>query len=719
MTTDRSPVGDLLRQWAAEGTAAGNIGDYYDNRDRGHSMLDLRPYPQIQLFKYSPEELEARHDWAVATEVRPFICFGNSSTSAGPTNGGCNPRVLTTVQAGFDILYRQYRGGNLYMYPAHHDYQPGHAGINGTLYGDLLPANTPYMIISHGSSGTDQPFMHAVPFTLAAFRPEVKKKLSDAGLLMPTLQMIFRMSNKQVKEPADYLTGKAHPVVFEGSNVNAEKMVRMAHDIDAGHVPPLARIELKESPKSVAGRDYVDPFPEVIGATPCAIATAFRPWQFTQRFVLSAKSSKDINNLPLTYQWVLLQGDAEKIKINPLNKEGSDVEIIIPYHERAPSVAIPEISSNRVDIAVFVNNGTYFSPPAIFSNFSFDSETRTYDDQQRIMEIGYSAGEPVISVNDWVRLLDQITGDKPSPALKLLLERAGISPANNDAIHQFEDRYKAEAANVTDLEKKQHEADDNLKKTPDDKHCQAEVNAARKTLDAGTKKRDELLTQSIPGLAKPIKELIESTLTTMMNEPMFYIDHASELDPAPTATLKTLEAYGIINRSADGKIELLPLFPGDKPAAERLSRYQKSWLGRLNGQAIAARIPGISSSFASNEADFRLTIAKPFRDVFRYATSGQCLGLTRYDGKKVTDFNSDGNIALERDAMGRCVNAQSVNYERHTPASYNPRNGPDPTPLTFAAGTDFIHYQYADANDFAGKATNVSKPDASATTQPK
>ena len=58
--------------------------------------------------------------------------------------------------------------------------------------------------------------MHICRHVLAAFRPEVKKKLTETGLLMPTIQMLWRSTNKQLKDPKEYLTGKAHPAVFEG-----------------------------------------------------------------------------------------------------------------------------------------------------------------------------------------------------------------------------------------------------------------------------------------------------------------------------------------------------------------------------------------------------------------------------------------------------------------------------------------------------------------------
>ena len=57
------------------------------------------------------------------------------------------------------FLYRQYRGGQLYVYPEHRDHDPGHNGQGG--YGDLFPTNSPCVVISQGSSGSDRAFVRA------------------------------------------------------------------------------------------------------------------------------------------------------------------------------------------------------------------------------------------------------------------------------------------------------------------------------------------------------------------------------------------------------------------------------------------------------------------------------------------------------------------------------------------------------------------------------
>jgi hypothetical protein len=121
ITTAGGEAGDLLRKWYKEGTAAGNVGDWYDNRDGGHSDLDTKPYPQLQRIVYSEEDVKQRRHWAAAGMVRPQVTFGNSSTSAPPTLGGSNPRSLYLHPRGLPLVYEQYTHANPYIYPEHRD----------------------------------------------------------------------------------------------------------------------------------------------------------------------------------------------------------------------------------------------------------------------------------------------------------------------------------------------------------------------------------------------------------------------------------------------------------------------------------------------------------------------------------------------------------------------------------------------------------------------
>lgn len=710
ITADKGPIGELLRKWAAEGTAAGNVDDWYDNRDRGHSRLDVSPYPQLQVIEYSEGDRKTNRDWALQTAVRPGTVFGNSSTSAGPTTGGSNPRMAYAARGGIAFLYGAYRKNNLYLYPAHHDHHPGHNGMPlaaGSFYGDLFPTNTPYFIISQGSSGTDQPFMKAVAFTLAAFRPEVKSKLVAEGMLMPAIQMIFRMCTKQVSAPADYLTGKAHPPVFRGDQVDALKMVRMAHDIELKTLPPLATIRIVEEDSAESGRDYFEPvLTEALADSPCAIARVYRAMAPARRVILSAADSIDINRLPLTYHWVVLRGDPARVKIQPRDKAGSSAEIIIPYHDRAPIAPGEAMESNRVDIGVFVHNGTHYSPPAFFTSLTLDNEARTYDGEGRLIEVGYSMGESLIDVSNWPALFAALRTEPLSPGVRILT--GGWKPAEFAAVAALGESHKAAAAKVDSLANDRKEADAAVQKAAPEakKDLEAAAKKAREAVDAATKLRDALIAEKQPGLDQPLKSLVESRLRALLADPGFYSKHGATLDSKSggvAAALKRLLAYGIASQAGEGPLELNAVLPGNKPAAERLSRYQKAMLAQFNGAILAASIPGMRHDFRANLVDFRLSSPKVWRDVYHYSADGKPTGWTRYDGTAATDFNARGHLVETRDAQGRCLTARSVIYDRKRPAGYDPRSGPDRSPLTFSPGFHEFRYEYESERDQVGK----------------
>ncbi len=387
-------VGELLRAWYKEGTAAGNHGDLYDNHDSDHSNMDCRALPQFTRIEFGEEAKKRKLNHGLQLSMLyNGVTLGNSSTAltAGPAWRSQGRHLLMTPR-GPRTLFIHYGSNHLYFYPEHCDHDPGRNGGKG--HGDLFPANTPYMIVSQGSSGSDKAFMNAVGATLAAFRPEVKTELKKKGMLMPTVQMVFRMSNKTVESPDDYLTGKAHPSVFRSSDLDVEKMVKLAHDMKPDALAPFVALKVVEEDESVVGRDYFDVAPrERLLDTPCAIARVVKSSKYMRRMVVSAEASKDLLEKPLTYRWVVLRGDAGRIRVRKLNDAGSLVELLVPYHERAPVRPGSDLESNRVDIGAFVHNGTYYSPPAFVSLFYLDNEKRVYDDENRIRVVDYTDPE--------------------------------------------------------------------------------------------------------------------------------------------------------------------------------------------------------------------------------------------------------------------------------------------------------------------------------------
>jgi hypothetical protein len=393
-------VGTLLRGWQKEGTAAGLWGVIYDNHDRGHSNLDTAKYPQLTRLAYGEQARHMKLDNGLQAYFlhtaeptngwkRGCIVLGNTSeaVTGGPFWRSL-PRLALNDPQGLQAVSAHYLANHISFYPEHADHDPGLNGQGG--YGDTFPANTPYFIISQGSSGSDQAFLNAAVCTIAAFRPETRLALEQKGLIAGAVQMILRMSNKTVTKPEEYLTGRAHPSVFEGGQLDVEKMVKMAHEMNAGEIPGLAILTVKEETKARAGVDYMSPFPEQLFDSTCAIARVARSMDFERRMVVSAESSEDPNGRPLRFRWVVLRGDAEAIRIQPLNGQGSLAEIRIPYHTRRPVLPGAPIESRRVDIGVFTHNGAYYSAPSFVSVLFLDNETRVYDGT-RIQSVEYKS----------------------------------------------------------------------------------------------------------------------------------------------------------------------------------------------------------------------------------------------------------------------------------------------------------------------------------------
>lgn len=204
--------------------------------------------------------------------------------------------------------------------------------------------------------------------------------------------MIFRSSNKNVKTADDYLTGTAHPSVFEGGNVDVLKMVKAAHDMRRNAVLPLVQLRVVEEDKPVLGVDYfdADDRSERQFDTSAAIARVLRSTKYVRRLAVSAEGSRDLNKRPLTWRWVVLRGNDKIIKIKPLNKAGSVAELTVSYFERRPILPGSKMESNRVDVGVFVHNGKHYSAPGFVTFFSLDNQKRTYADDKRILCVDYA-----------------------------------------------------------------------------------------------------------------------------------------------------------------------------------------------------------------------------------------------------------------------------------------------------------------------------------------
>ena len=381
---------DHLRDLFDRGRAAGNAGDLYDNRDRGHSRLPPQNHPQLSATVYDAAAREADVDYGLADRIRfdrPTI--GNSSTAvtAGPFWRSLARDALTRPDGGGPLrLSQDYASNRIYVYPSHKDY--------GAESGDLFPANTPYVLVSEGSSRSDQPFLEALAMILAAFRPETKARLVETGLLAPTVQYVFRRSQRSVLSREAYMSGAAHPSVFPAYEIGLARMVSLANAILPDDIPPMVRIRMLEETEPVEGVDFFgEGLSETFFDTPAAIGRIWRGKDYRRTYLVSAEETVDPNGRPLSFEWRLLRGDPDRVRITPLDG-GARARVEVDWQEPRPIGEENPIRSARVDVGVFANNGVHDSAPAILSVLLPAHETRRYepgpDGAMRIVAIDHA-----------------------------------------------------------------------------------------------------------------------------------------------------------------------------------------------------------------------------------------------------------------------------------------------------------------------------------------
>lgn len=372
-----------LRQLVSEGKAAGNHGDLYENRDREHSKLPLEAHPQLTHVAYDKAARKVNLDYGLAGPVlfgAPVV--GNSSTAA--KHGllwRSLPRFALTHEGGSMLLYQNYLAGQIHVYPEHRDHDPE--------YGDLFPANTPYYIVSQGSSGSDQPHLEALAMILAAFRPDTKAFLKENQLLAPTIQMVFRRSLTSIRSRVAYLSGLAHPSVFAKKQINLLSMVHLANALTPETVPPMVRLSVLSETLGTEGVDFFgEGLSERLFDTPAAIARVWRSHSARRTMVVSAEATRDPYGGEPEFTWRVLRGDPRRTRIEPLDDRGLRARIIIDWQLPRPVPGRSDIQSTRVDIGVFARSGPYDSAPSFVSILLPQHEKRRYGiDQKGDMKI--------------------------------------------------------------------------------------------------------------------------------------------------------------------------------------------------------------------------------------------------------------------------------------------------------------------------------------------
>ena len=314
------PAKDLMAVWIADGTAAGNAGDLYINRDRDHSRVKLEDFPLLSELRFDGEAKRKDVDMAIPNTLYPdTIVVGNASLAIVSTNDSSSlVRVAMQDAAAMLALQQCYLDNQVWVFPAHHDFDPA-KGI------DRFMGVTPCALQSVGSSGSDRYYVRAALAASSALRPETKEAVKKKKLFGPLMQFLLRRTRKGVEAEADYLSSKAHPTAFDRATLDAVKVAEMAHGLAPDAIPPA-----------------VVPL------------SAFAPVQKTDlerefdfRFAPFPADTEGVS-----FTWSVVHGDAERVKIRP--GENGAVHLSVDCREL----------TNRIDVACFARakGGSWGAP---------------------------------------------------------------------------------------------------------------------------------------------------------------------------------------------------------------------------------------------------------------------------------------------------------------------------------------------------------------------
>ena len=387
------PERPYVAAWLSEGSGAGNTGDLYVNRDGGHSQLAVGDFPNLTAVRYdTPAREYGLHLDTPNTLFGGTPVFGN--ISRGRTKGAfwrSMARVSFTDPGIAPRMDLFYRNNQFWVLPAVND-------VGKPEIGDVFPANAPFQLVSLGISWSDQPFIRAALAASASFRRPTKQVLIRRHLLAPTLQWLFRRTQKGVRTEEDYLSPAAHPTAFDAKRLDAAELVKRAHDLKMEEVPPAVSLSLINSrlfpvnvPQPV--RDYPDTVSELLFATPSAICMILRSPDGERTFLVRAQTwpEQDPN---ATFAWRVVNGPAAAVKISaPLGET-----INGPENGFAQITIDRRHLTNRIDVACFAKTThTSFGAPSIISFYPIPQEKRTYRPDGQIAAIDYTNPDRVYS----------------------------------------------------------------------------------------------------------------------------------------------------------------------------------------------------------------------------------------------------------------------------------------------------------------------------------
>ena len=383
------PAKKNISAWMREGTAAGNAGDLYFNRDGGHSRLAVTNYPGMLAVRMDEKARALGLD-----RLTPNMCFAHpviGNASLALTQGfvwRSAGRLHATDQSLAMRMQSFYMNNQFWVFPAVDDF----SGVPTNRI-DRFASAAPWQLVTEGRSWSDQEFVRAAAAASAAMRPDTKRAALRAHLFAPTLQWLFRRSRPGVKTDADYLTEKAHPTAFGKKDLDVEALVRRAHALAPEEIPPVAFLAVVNSSRFPVkypqpGADYPDIGPEVVSATASSVAFVLRD-ALAKRTVLVKAVPFPLEGGAAEFAWAVVHGDPSAVSIepplgeSPLALRGGLAQITVDRRRIPPG--------GRIDVACFAKRaGTPYGAPAFVSFSAVALEKREWRADGKVASIDYT-----------------------------------------------------------------------------------------------------------------------------------------------------------------------------------------------------------------------------------------------------------------------------------------------------------------------------------------
>lgn len=383
------PAKKKISAWLREGTAAGNAGDFYFNRDGGHSRLVATNFPALVSVVMDEKARELGID-----RLTPNVCFarpvfGNASLALtqGFTWRSAGRLHLTDPQLASRMQF-MYSNNGFWVFPAVDDFS--NVATNRI---DRFVGASPFQLLTEGRSWSDQQFLRAALAASAAMRPDTKESAIDRHLFAPTLQWLFRRSIPGVKSDEDYLSSKAHPTVFGKKDLDVEALVERAHSLKPADIPPAVALGVVNSSRFPVKYprpeiDYPDGGIEFVSVTPFSIAMVLRDAQAKRTVLLKAiPFPRDEGGTE--FKWAVVHGDPGAVKIepplgeSPLAPQRGVVQITVDRRKIAPG--------ERIDVACFAKRtGTSYGAPSFVSFSAVALEKREWREDGKVASIDYT-----------------------------------------------------------------------------------------------------------------------------------------------------------------------------------------------------------------------------------------------------------------------------------------------------------------------------------------